>query len=159
MVIVGITLILVGFTYVCWLLFGLAVYTLPFFAGVTAGLAAYHGGSGPIAAILVGLIAGSVVLAVGRIAFTRFGSPLKRAALALVFAIPAAMAGYHAARGLAHLILPVGAWQDLVAIAGAAIVALTTVMRLQLSSQPEAERDVASGPTSPYLPRAQTSEM
>ena len=158
MAIVGITLILVGFTYVYWLLFGLAVYALPFFAGATAGLAAYHGGSGPIAAILVGAIAGSVVLAFGQIAFTRLRSPLIRAALALVFAIPAAVAGYHVARGLAHLIVRAGAWQDLIAIAGAAIVAVTTVTRLQLSSRPEADRDVTAGPTSPHLPRAQSIE-
>ena len=30
----------------CWLLFTLAVYALPFFAGLTAGFAAFHSGSG-----------------------------------------------------------------------------------------------------------------
>src|SRR5579864_7318463 len=89
MAVVGIALILVGFTYVCWLLFGLAVYALPFFAGLTAGLAAYHGGSGPIAAIFIGVLAGGVVLAFGQVGFTRLRSPLIRAVLALAFAIPA----------------------------------------------------------------------
>ena len=158
MVIVGITIILIGFTYVCWLLFGLAVHALPFFAGVTAGLAAYHGGSGPIAAILVGVVAGGVVLAFGQIGFTRIRSPLIRAALALIFAIPAAVAGYHAARGLAHFIVPLGHWSDLIAISGAAIVAVTTVVRLQLSSPSEADRDIAAGPTSPHRRRAQSIE-
>ena len=62
MIIIGIILALVGLAYLCWLLFALAIYALPFFAGVTAGLATYHSGSGPIAAIIVGAIAGSITL-------------------------------------------------------------------------------------------------
>ena len=46
MIIVGIVLSVVGLGFFCWLLFTLAVYALPFFAGVTAALAAYHSGSG-----------------------------------------------------------------------------------------------------------------
>src|SRR5262249_5288865 len=68
MIIVGIVLALVGLAYLCWLLFALAVYALPLFAGVTAGLAIYHTGSGPIGAIIVGLIAGTITLFVGQIA-------------------------------------------------------------------------------------------
>jgi hypothetical protein len=45
MIIIGIILSFVGLAYLCWLLFALAVYALPFFAGLTAGLAAYHSGS------------------------------------------------------------------------------------------------------------------
>jgi len=44
MIIIGIVLALVGLAYVCWLLFALAVYALPLFAGITAGLAIYHTG-------------------------------------------------------------------------------------------------------------------
>ena len=62
MIIIGIILSFVGLAYLCWLLFALAVHALPFFAGVTAGLAAYHSGSGPIAAIIVGAIAGGITL-------------------------------------------------------------------------------------------------
>ena len=51
MIIIGIVLAFIGLAYLCWLLFALAIYALPFFAGVTAGLATYHSGSGPIAAI------------------------------------------------------------------------------------------------------------
>ena len=62
MIIIGIVLALVGLAYLCRLLFALAIYALPFFAGVTAGLATYHSGSGPIPAIIVGAIAGSITL-------------------------------------------------------------------------------------------------
>ncbi|TMK09763.1 MAG: hypothetical protein E6G75_20880, partial [Alphaproteobacteria bacterium] len=95
MIIIGIVLALVGLAYLCWLLFALAVYALPLFAGVTAGLATYHSGSGPIGAIIVGLIASSVTLVLGQIAFTTLRSPLIRAVIALLFVVPAAIAGYH----------------------------------------------------------------
>ena len=40
--------------FFCWLLFTLAVYALPFFVGLTAGMAAYHSGAGVIGALIVG---------------------------------------------------------------------------------------------------------
>jgi hypothetical protein len=46
MLIIGIILAFVVLAYLCWLLFALAVYALPFFAGLSVGLAAYHSGSG-----------------------------------------------------------------------------------------------------------------
>jgi len=88
MIIIGIVLSFVGLAYLCWLLFALAVHALPFFAGVTVGLAAYHSGSGPVAAIITGAIAGGIILALGQVAFTRLRSPVMRAALALLFVVP-----------------------------------------------------------------------
>jgi hypothetical protein len=158
MIIIGIVLSFVALAYLCWLLFALAVHALPFFAGVTIGLAAYHSGSGPVAAIIVGAVAGVVVLVLGQVAFTTLRSSLVRAALALLFAVPAAVAGYHAARGLAQLVVPTEAWRDAVAIAGATIVAATAFMRMWRSSPPDAEPSVAAGLTSPRLPASQSGE-
>jgi hypothetical protein len=76
MIIIGTVLALVGLAYLCWLLFALAVYALPLFAGVTAGLAIYHSGSGPIGAIIVGLIASTITLIAGQIALTILRSRL-----------------------------------------------------------------------------------
>jgi hypothetical protein len=148
MVIIGIVLSFVGFAYLCWLLFALAVYAFPFFAGVTSGLAAYHSGSGPFAAIIVGVIAGGGVLVLGQVAFATLRSSLARAALALLFAVPAAVAGYHAARGLTQFVVPAEAWRDAIAIAGATIVAATATMRMWLSPPPDAEPGLAAGLTS-----------
>jgi hypothetical protein len=134
MIIIGIVLALVGLAYLCWLLFALAVYALPLFAGVTAGLATYHSGSGPIGAIIVGLIASSVTLVLGQIAFTTLRSPLIRAVIALLFVVPAAIAGYHAALGLAHIGIPADGWRQAVAVAGAIIVAATAWARMVLSA-------------------------
>lgn len=81
-IIIGIVLTFVALAYLCWLLFAVAVYALPFFAGVTSGLATYHSGSGPIGAIIVGAIASSITLIVGQIAFTTLRPPLIRGAIA-----------------------------------------------------------------------------
>src|SRR5256885_10913149 len=94
--IIGIILSFVSLAYLCWLLFTLAVHTLPLLAGVTAAFAAYNTGSGLIGAVIVGLVAGSVALGAGQLALTTVRSPLIRGAIVLLFAAPAAVAGYHA---------------------------------------------------------------
>jgi hypothetical protein len=115
MIIIGIILALVGLAYLCWLLFALAVHALPLFAGLTVGLAAYHGGSGPIGAIIVG-------------------------AIALLFAVPAAVAGYHAALSLAHIAIPAEGWQNALAVGGTIIVAATGWARVALCVRPVRNR-------------------
>ena len=149
MIIIGIILGFVGLAYLCWLLFALAVYALPFFAGVTAGLATYHSGSGPIAAIIVGAIAASITLIAAQIAFATLRSPLIRAVIALLFAMPAAIAGYHAALGLAHIGISAEGWRQAVAVAGAIIVAATACARMALSGPPDRGQGSAAGVTSP----------
>lgn len=158
MIIIGIVLSFVGLAYLCWLLFALAVHALPFFASVTSGLAAYHSGAGPVAAIIVGAVAGVVVLVLGQVAFTTLRSSLVRTAVALIFALPAGLAGYHAARGLAYLVVPAEAWRETIAIAGAIIVAATAFMRMWLSSPSDVEQGVAAGRPSPHSPASQTSK-
>jgi hypothetical protein len=81
-----------------------------------------------------------------------------RGALALIFAVPAAVAGYHAARGLAQLIVPAEAWRDAIAVAGATIVATTATMRMWFSLPPDAEPGIAADLTSPRLPASQSSK-
>lgn len=149
MIIIGIILGFVGLAYLCWLLFALAVYALPFCAAVTAGLATYHSGSGPIAAIIVGAIAGSFTLIAAQIAFTTFRSPLIRAVIALLFAVPAAIAGYHAALGLAHIGISDEGWRQAMAVAGAIIVAATACARMALSVPPDARQGITTDVTSP----------
>ena len=103
MIIIGLILGALGIGFFGWLLFTLAVYALPFSASLTAGLAAFHSGADVIGAIVVGIIAGAVTLGAGQFAFSVAGSPLIRAAIALLFATPAAVAGYHASLALAHI--------------------------------------------------------
>jgi len=150
--IIGIVLTFVGLGYLCWLLFALAVYALPLFVGASLALAAYHGGSGPIAATIVGLIASSITVVTGQLIATRVHSPLIRAAIALVFAVPAAIAGYHAALGLAQLSVPVESWRQVMALIGSIAVASTAWARIVLIAPPNAGG--ASLPASPVLTSA-----
>ena len=92
MIIIGVILGAFGIGLFCWLLFTLAVYALPFSASLTAGLAAFHSGAGMFGALVVGIVAGTVTLGAGQLAFAMARSPLIRAAIALLFATPAAVA-------------------------------------------------------------------
>ena len=62
MLVIGFILSLFGISLLCWLIFTLAVYALPFFAGLTAGIAAFHSGSGVLGALLVGVVTGAARL-------------------------------------------------------------------------------------------------
>ncbi|MBI1866933.1 MAG: hypothetical protein HYS06_01310 [Methylocystis sp.] len=147
MLMIGIVLGFIALGYFCWLLFALAVYALPFFAGVTAGLAAYHSGSGPIGAIAVGLIAGVVTLVVGQIAFAAVRSPVMRATIAPLFAAPAAVAGYHATLGLAHIGAPSQDRCEILAVIGAIVVGGTAWARMTVLAPPNVGRRVMAGST------------
>jgi len=136
MIIIGLVLSAVGIGFFCCLLFMLAVYALPFFVGLTAGLAAFHGGSGVIGALVVGALGGGATLAVGQIAFASVRTPLARAAIALVYAAPAALAGYHATLGLAHIGLPAEGWRQALAVIGAVCIGATAMARMSLFAPP-----------------------
>jgi hypothetical protein len=55
MLALGLILTFSGIGLMCWLIFTLTVYALPFFVGLTAGMAALHNGAGILGALLVGL--------------------------------------------------------------------------------------------------------
>jgi hypothetical protein len=148
MLIIGIVLSIFGIGCLCWLLFTLAVYALPFFAGMTAGLAAFHSGSGVIGALIVGVFTGGASLAIGQIAFATVRTPLTRAAIALLFAVPATIAGYHAALGLAHIGVPSEGWRETFAVAGAVLVGGAAWARMSLFVPPHGERRAAERPAS-----------
>jgi hypothetical protein len=140
MIIIGIVLSFVVLAHLCWLLFSLALYALPSFAAVAACLATDHSGSGPIAAIIVGVIAGSITLIAGQIAVMTLRSPLSRAGIAFLFAMPAAVAGYHAALGLAHIGGSTDGWQHAVAETGAIVVGATAWARMAVAVCPMPDR-------------------
>jgi hypothetical protein len=122
MIIIGIVLALVGLAYLCWLLFTLAVMRLH--GSLTSPLRLppiQH--SGPIGAIIV-----------EQIALMTLRSPLIRAVIALLFAVPAAVAGYHAGLGLAHIGIPAESWRQPMAMAGSIVVAATAWARMMPSA-------------------------
>ena len=66
MIVLGPALVIVGVGFFCWLLFTLAVFALPFFAGLTIGIWAFHTGAGVLGGIAVGLVAGGVTFGLGQ---------------------------------------------------------------------------------------------
>ena len=62
MLALGLILNTVGIGLFCWLIFTLAVYALPFFVALNAGMLAFHSGAGVIGALLVGIVAGALTL-------------------------------------------------------------------------------------------------
>ncbi len=106
MIILGIILSVFAIGFFCWLLFTLAVYALPFYIGLIAAFAAFHHGYSLFGSALIAIIVAASVLALGQLLFAAVRMPLLRACIALVFAIPAAVAGYHATLGIAHICIP-----------------------------------------------------
>ncbi len=129
----GIVLSIVGLGFFCWLLFTLAIYALPTFAGLAGGLAAFHSGAGVVGAIAIGLLVGGAIWALGQFVFAR--TPL-RAIVGLVYAIPAAIAGYQVSFALASLGMPDSVWQGAFSVIGAVVSGCTAFSRLALLAPP-----------------------
>lgn len=146
MLIFGIIFNLIGLGFFCWLLFALAAHALPVFVTVTIGPAAFHSGAGPAGAIMVALVSGVVTLFIGQIAFATACSPLIRAAIATVFAAPAAVAGYHVAFGLGRLGTSSHVWQLTFAVIGAIVVGATAWVRISLYATSNFGQRLAAGP-------------
>jgi hypothetical protein len=126
----GLVLIVGGLGFLCWLLFTLAIYALPFFVGLWAGFAALQCGAGYSGAFVVGSIAAAAVFALGKLAFANARSPLIRIAIGLIYAVPASIAGYQATFGLARIGTPSQGWCILFAIVGALAVGATAWHRV-----------------------------
>ena len=69
---------LFGLGALCWIMFNLAVYALPFAIGLTSGMYLYETGQGVFLSIIAGLFIGGFVAALGEFAFDRIcWAPLK----------------------------------------------------------------------------------
>jgi len=136
MIVIALILGVFGIGFFCWLLFTLATYALPFFAGLTAGLAAFHRGAGVLGALAVGAAAGIATLIAGQLAFAATRSIIIRFTVALLFAVPAAIAGYHATLGLAKIGVPSQGWREAFAVIGAIIVGGMAWGRMTLYASP-----------------------
>ncbi|KAF0097323.1 MAG: hypothetical protein FD144_5215 [Rhodospirillaceae bacterium] len=121
-----------GLGFLCWLLFTLAIYALPFLAGLTAGLAAFDSGGGVVGALIVGFLAGGATLALGQIGFVSTRTPLIRVIIGLLYAVPATVAGYQVSFALAGIGMSTGGWQTAFAVVGAILSGVTAFSRMTL---------------------------
>ena len=146
MLALGIVLNIVGLGFFCWVLFTLAIYALPFFVGMTAGLYVQGAGYGPLGAIGLGIVAAAFVLVIGQEIFSFVRTPILRIAVALIFAVPAALAGYYATFGLSGLTMTSDLWRQVFAVIGALAIGGTAWTRLAASPP-----DMPSGSGRPAL--------
>jgi hypothetical protein len=149
MLIFGIVFNLLGLGFLCWLLFALAVHALPVFIAATAGHAAVHSGVGTVGAILVTLVSGVVALFIGQIAFATAHSPLIRVAIATLFAVPAAVAGYDVTLGLAGITVSSENLREVLAPIGAILVGGAAWARVTRFSSPHRAQRCMLAPTAP----------
>ena len=130
MIILGILLSIAAIGFLCWLLFTLAVFALPFFVGVSIGMWAYHTGAGWFGAIIVGLIGAALTLGIGQFLLSVIQPLWARMLITLVFVAPAAIAGYHATHGIVQHTMPSEIWQTVFSIIGAVAVGATAFIRV-----------------------------
>jgi hypothetical protein len=130
MIAIGLIVGLIALGFLCWLLFNLAVYALPCFIGISAAVWSLHHGSGYLGALAVALLSGAVSLALGQWIFAHWRSPLARLGTTLLFAGPAAAAGFYASLGLARDIGSGPYWSEAFAVIGAVLVGGTALVRI-----------------------------
>ncbi len=139
MIIIAILATLAGIAALCWLLFNLAVFALPLFAGVTVGAWAHESGAGIPGAVIVGAIAAATTFGLFQLLLLVARPAWIKLVVILAFVAPSAVAGYHATLGIVKLTMPSDTWQLVFSVVGAAAVGVTAFMRLTLMAPPGPE--------------------
>lgn len=119
--------------YILWLVFTLAIFALPLYAGMAAGFWAHSNGSGILAALGIGAASAIATLLLGQLLFQMVRSPILRATIALAFAVPAGVAGYSAVDGIASLGLHADGWRHALAWVGAIVIGAASWSRIARS--------------------------
>ena len=118
----------------CVVAYILATYALPLMLGFAAARLAYHTGSYLIGASFIGLLAAAAAFGVFAVLFAMLRSPILRLIVALVFAAPAAIAGYALVHGVTYEAIPSAIWRQIFCIIGGALVGVSALMRFAGSS-------------------------
>ncbi len=122
------TLMLVGM--LCAFAYTLATYALPFMLALAAARFAYETGAGFIGVGLAGLVAGAVAFGVLSLLFAATTAPIPRITIALIFAAPAAVAGYALVHGVAGELVPSPIWRAIFSVIGALATGLSALAKL-----------------------------
>ena len=128
---------LLGLGVICWVLFSLAVYALPFFVAVTVGHALYTSEVSLIGAIATAFFAGAATLILSQIAFATIRSTPIRLALGALYALPAGFAGFHAVKGLSGMGSAGETWTLVFAGISAIIIGVTAWARVAALAGPD----------------------
>jgi hypothetical protein len=136
MIILAVLASLAAIIVLCWLLFALAVFALPFFTGVTVGLWAHGTGAGILGGIVVGAIAAAATFGLFQLLFLFVRPAWLKLVVVLVFVTPAVVAGYNATLGVVKVTMPSDTWQIIFATVGAIAVGVTAFIRLTMVAPP-----------------------
>ena len=123
-------LALIGVGFMIYLLFAAATYVLPLYAGLSAGFAVFHADSSVTGALLIGIVASLLVIMLGHMATQVLPSRQTRIAVTLLFAVPAAIAGFQVTSALLHL-GGVGDWRVALSLAAALVTGTVAAKRYQ----------------------------
>lgn len=124
----------------CWLLFTLAVFALPFFVGMTVGLWSHETGAGLFGAFLIGAFAAGVTFAIGQFLLAALRKKWLKLLVALAFVAPATLAGFYATYGIVRHTMPSETWQFVFSIVGAVAVGVTAFIRVTAMATPGTSR-------------------
>lgn len=136
MIVVSILGSLAAIGVLCWLLFALAVFALPAFVGVNAGIWAHQTGAGILGAIVVGAVAAGLTFGVGQLLLAVLRPMWLKLIVALAFVAPAAVAGFHATHGIVKHLMPSETWQFVFSVIGAIAIGITAFIRVTSIAAP-----------------------
>lgn len=128
-----IALIVLAIVLVCGmalLAYRLATFALPFMLALEAARFAYATGAGWIGSGIVGFFAGVAAFGILAFLFATLRAPTLRLAVALIFAAPAAVAGYALVHGVTREAVPSEIWRQIFCIAGGMFVGCSALARL-----------------------------
>jgi hypothetical protein len=112
------------------LAYTLAVYALPAIVAVAVARFAYATGAGIVGAGIVGLLGGVAAFGLMAFLFATLRSPVLRLAVAIAFALPAAVAGYSLVHGVTRDAVPSEIWRQFFCIVGGIFVGCSALARL-----------------------------
>ncbi|MCD4514319.1 hypothetical protein LQT97_24110 [Brucella pseudogrignonensis] len=115
----------------CSLAYMLATYAVPFLVALMATRFAFATGAGYLGAGIVGLLAGVGTYGFFAYLYATLRSPKLRLAIALIFAVPAAIAGFAMVHGLAREAVPSEIWRKIFSIIGGTFVGASALARLR----------------------------
>lgn len=137
MLILSIIVALAAIGALCWLLFALATFALPAFAGMAAGTWAYGAGAGLPGSLAAGLACAGLVFGIGQFLIMVVRPMWMKMVVALAFVAPSAIAGYFATDGIVRHLMPSDTWQIAFSVFGAIAVGITAFVRITSAAAPD----------------------
>jgi len=127
-------LLIVFALVLCLFIYSMATYALPIAIGWLAGHWAFETGAGELGAGVVGIITGGLVFGLVQSAFAR--NPSLRWLIILIFAGPAAFAGYTLVMQFSQSSIPSPVWRQILSLIAGAFSGGSAIARLKESRAP-----------------------